>query len=74
MVKEIFLAGVSTRRMGKVLTKIKGEHISAQTVSRIALSLDAEVDKFHRRQLSDSYEYLFLDGICLWVKRARPGP
>lgn len=70
MVRSMFLAGVSTRRVGEVLTKIKGENISAQTVSRIALSLDVEVDRFHRKQLEDSYQYLFLDGICLKVKGA----
>jgi len=70
MVRSMFLAGVSTRRVGEVLTKIKGENISAQTVSRIALSLDAEVDRFHRRRIIDGYRYLFLDGICLKVKGA----
>ena len=68
MVRDMFLAGVSTRRVGEVLTKIKGEHISAQTVSRITLSLDAEVAQFHRKKLTESYQYLFLDGICLKVK------
>lgn len=70
MVKDMFLAGVSTRRVGEVLTKVKGEHISAQTVSRITLSLDAEVAQFHKRKLADRYRYLFLDGICLKVKGA----
>jgi len=70
MIRSMFLAGVSTRRVGEVLAKVKGENISAQTVSRIALSLDAEVDRFHRRQLKDVYRYLFLDGICLKVKGA----
>jgi len=70
MVRSMFLAGVSTRRVGEVLTKIKGENISAQTVSRITLSLDTEVNRFHRRQLADIYQYLFLDGICLKVKGA----
>jgi transposase-like protein len=70
MARDMFLAGVSTRRVGKILTEIKGENISAQTVSRIALSLDAEVERFHRRQLTDKYQYLFLDGICLRVKGA----
>ena len=70
MVRSMFLAGVSTRRVGEVLTKIKGEKMSAQTVSRIALDLDTELDRFHRRLLHDSYQYLFLDGICLKVKGA----
>ncbi len=70
MVRGMFLAGVSTRRVGEVLTKIKGEKISAQTVSRIARSLDMEVRLFHSRPLRDVYQYLFFDGISLKVKGA----
>jgi len=70
MVRGMFLAGVSTRRVGEVLTKIKGEAISAQTVSRIARNLDRQVEIFHRRTLADVYLYLFFDGISLKVKGA----
>ena len=70
MVRDMFLAGVSTRRVGEVLAKIKGEKISAQTVSRIASSLDTEVHLFHNRPLTDVYRYLFFDGISLKVKGA----
>jgi transposase-like protein len=70
MVRDMFLAGVSTRRVGEILTKLKGEKISAQTVSRIASSLDTEVHIFQNRPLIDEYQYLFFDGICLKVKGA----
>ncbi len=70
MIREMFLAGVSTRRVGEVLAKVKGEEVSAQTVSRIAQSLDKEVNRFHRKPLLDIYLYLFLDGISLKVKVA----
>jgi len=70
MIRGMFLAGVSTRRVGEVLVKIKGEKISAQTVSRIARSLDVEVQLFHSRPLADVYQYLFFDGISLKVKGA----
>lgn len=70
MVRDMFLAGVSSRRVGEVLVKIKGEKISAQTVSRIARSLDTEVQLFHSRPLADVYQYLFFDGISLKVKGA----
>ena len=70
MVRDMFLAGVSTRRVGEILDKIHGQKISAQTVSRITQSLDREVAKFHRRPLTDTYPYLFLDGICLRVRGA----
>lgn len=64
----MFLAGVSTRRVGEVLSCIGGDRISAQTVSRITKSLDREVASYHRRALVDKYVYLFFDGIMLKVK------
>jgi putative transposase len=42
--------------------------LSAQAVSRIVRSLDAEVGHFHQRRLGDDYQYLFFDGITLKVK------
>lgn len=68
LVREAFLAGVSTRRVGEVLAPVLGEVVSPQTVSRIAQSLDAEVRRFHTRRLPDHYCYLLLDGITLRVK------
>ena len=68
LVRESFLAGVSTRRVGEVLAPILGEKLSPQTVSRIVSSLDGEVRRYHSRLLVDHYQYLFLDGITLKVK------
>ena len=65
MVREMFLSGVSTRRVQKVIEPLLGEGVSAQTVSRICRSLDAEVQRYHSRLLVDSYQYLFFDGIVL---------
>jgi len=70
MVRDMFLAGVSTRRVGEVLSRIGGENISAQTVSRIARSLDMEVMLFHSKPVADVYRYIFFDGISLKVKGA----
>ena len=70
MVREMFLAGVSTRRVQDVIKPLLGEGISAQTVSRICRSLDAEVMRYHSRPLLDWYQYLLLDGIVLRVKGA----
>jgi putative transposase len=66
----MFLAGVSTRRVGEVLEPILGVTPSPQTVSRVTRKLDAEVRRFHNRILSDYYCYLILDGITLRVKGA----
>ena len=70
MVRKMFLAGVSARRVREVVQPLLGEGVSAQTVSRICRSLDAEVRRFHSRQLDDRYRYLLLDGIVLKVKGA----
>jgi transposase-like protein len=61
----IFLYGASTRLTGKALHPLLGVDVSAQTVSNIAKSLDAEVKRYHARPLQDIYLYLFLDGIVL---------
>jgi putative transposase len=68
LIREVFLAGVSTRRVGEVLAPVLGEAPSPQTVSRIARTLDTEVRRYHSRSLQDYYQYLFLDGITLKVK------
>jgi putative transposase len=62
---KIFLYGASTRLTGEALRPLLGEGVSAQTVSNIAGSLDAEVQRYHSRRLEDRYLYLFLDGIVL---------
>lgn len=69
MVIEMFLAGVSTRRVQEVLAPLMGEHaVSAGTVSNLTKALDRMVFKFHNRKLSDAYRYLILDGIYLRAK------
>src|SRR3990172_5128239 len=42
VIRDVFLAGVSTRRVGETLEALLGERVSAQTVSRVARSLDRE--------------------------------
>ncbi len=68
MIRQIFLAGVSTRRVGEVLGALWDKEVSPQTVSNICRVLNREVESYHRRKLSDSYRYLFFDGIVLKVK------
>ena len=70
LVRDVFLAGIGTRRVSEVLAPVLGETISPQTISGIARSLDAEVRRYHDRSLQDSYHYLLLDGITLRVKGA----
>ena len=65
---KIFLYGASTRLAGEALKPLLGEGVSAQTISNIAMSLDEEVEKYHKRKIEDRYLYLFLDGIVLKTK------
>jgi transposase-like protein len=70
LVREMFLSGVSTRKVQEVLKPILDAPLSAQAVSRITRSLDREVRHFQERRLTDNYRYLFLDGVTLKVKGA----
>jgi len=56
---KIFVYGASTRLTGEALRPILGEGVSAQTVSHIAGSLDAELKRYHSRKLKDEYLHLF---------------
>jgi putative transposase len=70
VIRNVFLAGVSTRRVGETLEALVGERVSAQTVSRVARSLDREVVRFHQAPIADDVLYLLLDGVYLRVKSA----
>jgi transposase-like protein len=68
LIQAVFLAGVSTRRVGPTLAQLLGDTVSASTVSRITQTLDQAVAAWHRRPLPDQYQYLILDGLTLRVK------
>jgi transposase-like protein len=70
VIRDIFLAGVSTRRVGASLEALLGEPVSTQTVSRVTRSLDREVARFHEAPIVDDVLYLLLDGVYLRVKGA----
>ena len=68
LIREIFLAGVSTRRVGEALEGALGERVSVQTVSRVAQQLEREVERFRQAPLTDDVLYLLLDGVSMRVK------
>src|SRR5918992_32818 len=65
-----FCLGLSTRKAAAVLAPVLGEKVSVSTISRIAGGLDQEVSRYHSRELKDSYQYLFFDGVVLKSKGA----
>src|SRR5262249_1759265 len=69
LIREAFLRGLSTRQVGRVVSTLTGEVVSAQTVSRLIRDLDDAVREFHQAPLSDEWACLFLDGVSLRVRR-----
>ncbi len=48
LIREAFLRGLSTRQVGRVVSTLSGEVVSAQTVSRLIRDLDDAVRQFHQ--------------------------
>jgi putative transposase len=68
--RDVFLAGVSTRRVGEALSCLLDTSISATTVSNVTKVLDQKVREYQNRPLLDEYQYLIFDGINLKVRLA----
>jgi len=68
LVENVFLAGISTRRVGDAVAKLLDTTISHGTVSRIVRRLDAKVRVYRTKPILDEYQYLFLDGITLKIR------
>ncbi len=57
---EMYVQGVSTRKVKNITEELCGHEFSSATISRIVGQLDAELEKFSQRRLED-YPYLVLD-------------
>jgi transposase-like protein len=58
---EMYVQGVSTRKVKAITEELCGHEFSSATVSRINQSLDEELAKFAERRLEEEYPYLVLD-------------
>jgi len=58
---EMYVQGVSTRKVKAITEQLCGHGFSASTVSRINARLDEELEKFAERRLEEAYPYLILD-------------
>jgi len=66
VIADCYLAGVSTRRVEKLVQQLGIEHMSKSQVSRLAKSLDAIVEDFRTRPLGDApFPYLTLDALVV---------
>lgn len=58
---QMYVAGVSTRKVKAITEELCGHAFSAGTISKINRKLDAELEAFARRKLEEPYPYLILD-------------
>src|SRR5579884_2004476 len=58
---EMYVQGVSTRKVKEVTEQLCGHEFSASTISRVTEKLDEELKKFAGRALEEEYPYLVLD-------------
>jgi putative transposase len=58
---EMYVQGVSTRKVKAITEQLCGHEFSASTISRINASLDEGLARFARRELTEEYPYLVLD-------------
>ena len=68
---EMYLAGVSTRRIEDVSEALWGASVSAATVSNLNEKAFESVEKWRSRPLTRAYPYVYVDGI--YLKRAWGG-
>src|SRR5919199_2930693 len=58
---EMYVQGVSTRKVKAITEELCGHEFSASTISRMNQNLDEELARFANRRLEDAYPYLVLD-------------
>ena len=58
---EMYVQGVSTRKVKEITEELCGHEFSAATVSRMTAQLDEELERFAKRPLEEEYPYLVLD-------------
>ena len=67
-VAHCYLAGVSTRRMDKLVKTLGITGLSKSQVSRMAADLDEHVDEFRHRPLGDAGPFTFVAADALTMK------
>lgn len=64
----LFVNGISTRKLKGIAKQLYGQQISAQTVSNTVGTLDKELERYKDKPITDTIEFLFLDGISQKVR------
>ena len=62
-IAEMYIQGVSTRKITAITEELCGFEISSSQVSRCTALLDEELKKFRERPLKDTYAYVYFDAM-----------
>ena len=62
---EMYLAGVSVRRVEDITEALWGMRVSAGTVSDLNQKMYNRIDKWRNKKIEGRYPYVYLDGISL---------
>ena len=65
---EMYLAGVSVRRVEDITEALWGTRVSPSTVSELNQKIYGQIEAWRRRPIEGRYAYVYLDG--LWLKRS----
>ena len=68
---EMYLAGVSMRRVEDITEALWGTRASASTVSELAQKVYGQIEQWLARPITGEHAYVYLDGI--WLKRSWGG-
>jgi transposase-like protein len=71
---EMYLAGVSVRRVEDITEALWGTRVSSGTVSRLNQKIYRHIEAWRNRQIEGEFPYLFLDGVVLkrsWAGEVR---
>ena len=63
---EMYVNGVSTRKVTRITEQLCGASFSHSTVSDLCGELDARISAFNERELDSNYPFLIID--CLFTK------
>jgi transposase-like protein len=71
---EMYLAGVSVRRVEDITQALWGTKVSPSTVSRLNQQIYEKIDEWRNRPIVGEFAYVFVDGIVLkrtWADEVR---
>jgi transposase-like protein len=62
---EMYLSGVSVRRVEDITEVLWGSRVSPGTVSNLNKKIYVQIEEWRNRKITDTYAYVYLDGIFL---------